>query len=64
MSILRYYYFFVFLTAFHKAGKPERAAKVLKILIENAIDEGRFDDAGYYHWILSRQYLDLATQIK
>ncbi|XP_065214169.1 intraflagellar transport protein 122 homolog [Planococcus citri] len=48
--------------AFHKAGKPERATKVLEILIENAIDEGRFDDTGYYHWILSRQFLDLANQ--
>lgn len=30
------------------------------MLTENAIEEGRFDDAGYYHWILSRQFLDLA----
>lgn len=48
------------LVAFHKAGKPEEATKVVQVLIENAIDENRFDDAGYYHWILSRQYLDLA----
>lgn len=53
----------IFHLAFHKAGKPEEAIKVLKILIENAIDESRFDDSGYYHWILSRQYLDMA-QVK
>ncbi|KAK7605351.1 hypothetical protein V9T40_007209 [Parthenolecanium corni] len=46
--------------AFHKAGKPDEATKVLLMLTENAIEEGRFDDAGYYHWILSRQFLDLA----
>lgn len=47
-------------SAFHMAGKLEDAFKVLDELTENAVDEGRFHDAGYYYWILSRQYLDLA----
>lgn len=46
--------------AFHKAGKPEEAFNVLSQLTENAVSECRFDDAGYYYWILSRQCLDLA----
>lgn len=46
--------------AFHEAGCPEEAFKVLEQLIKNAIFETRFHDAGYYHWVLSIQYLDLA----
>lgn len=46
--------------AFYKAGKPEEAFKVLQQLIDNAISESRFQDAGYYYWIVARQFLDLA----
>lgn len=46
--------------AFHKAGHPEQAFKVLQQLTENAVAECRYQDAGYYYWILSRQCLDLA----
>lgn len=46
--------------AFHEAGCPEEAFKVLEQLIKNAIFETRFHDGGYYHWVLSIQYLDLA----
>lgn len=54
---------FVFLfAAFHKAGKPEEAFRVLEELTENAVNENRFDDAGYYYWMLSMQCLDLAAQ--
>ncbi|CAH0553397.1 unnamed protein product [Brassicogethes aeneus] len=45
--------------AFHWAGKPDEAFKVLSRLTENAVVENRFEDAGYYYWILSRQCLDL-----
>lgn len=41
-------------------GQPERAFEVLHILTENAVDEKRFQDAGYYYWLLSRQYLNIA----
>lgn len=49
-------------TAFHKAGKPEAALKVLKQLTDNAINEKRFDDAGYYNWVLSMQYLEMCKE--
>lgn len=48
--------------AFHKAGRPEEAFKVLHQLTENAVNESRFQDAGFYYWVLSRQCLDIARQ--
>ncbi|GJQ71136.1 hypothetical protein Trydic_g1040 [Trypoxylus dichotomus] len=48
--------------AFHKAGKPDEAFGVLQQLTENAVSERRFQDAGYYYWILSRQCLELAQE--
>lgn len=42
-------------------GQPERAFQVLQILTENAVDEQRFQDASYYYWLLSRQYLTIAS---
>jgi len=50
------------LSAFHKAGRPEEAFKVLHQLTVNAVNESRFEDAGYYYWILARQCLDIANQ--
>lgn len=51
----------VWCTAFHKAGQPEEAFKVLHHLTLNAVHETRFNDAGYYYWLLSRQCLDIAN---
>ncbi|CAG0893454.1 unnamed protein product [Cyprideis torosa] len=48
--------------AFHKAGRPDEAARVLGQLTLNAVEENRFRDAGYYYWVLSMQDLDLAAQ--
>nr|CAD7413784.1 unnamed protein product [Timema poppensis] len=48
--------------AFHKAGRPEEAFRVLQQLTENAVNESRFQDAAYYYWVLSLQCLDLANQ--
>uniref|UniRef100_A0A1B6JCB8 Intraflagellar transport protein 122 homolog n=2 Tax=Proconiini TaxID=565685 RepID=A0A1B6JCB8_9HEMI len=48
--------------AFHKAGQPEEAFKVLHHLTLNAVHETRFNDAGYYYWLLSRQCLDIANE--
>ena len=45
--------------AFYKAGKIKQAFNVLQQLTKNAINEHRFNDASYYSWILSLQYLDL-----
>ena len=35
-------------------------SRVLNELTLNAVNESRFDDAGYYYWILSMQYAELA----
>ena len=36
------------------------ALNVLEQLTENAVNESRFNDAGYYYWMLSMQCLDIA----
>uniref|UniRef100_A0A8C6TMT4 Intraflagellar transport protein 122 homolog n=1 Tax=Neogobius melanostomus TaxID=47308 RepID=A0A8C6TMT4_9GOBI len=46
--------------AFHKAGLQNEAVKVLEQLTHNAVVENRFNDAGYYYWMLSMQCLDIA----
>ncbi|XP_025019210.1 intraflagellar transport protein 122 homolog isoform X2 [Python bivittatus] len=46
--------------AFHKAGRQTEAVKVLEQLTHNAVVESRFNDAGYYYWMLSMQCLDIA----
>jgi len=46
--------------AYHDAGRPEEALKVLFTLRDNALTELRYQDVSYYHWILSSQYLDIA----
>lgn len=45
--------------AFHKAGRQDEALKVLEELTQNAVNENRFSDAGYYYWLLSMQCLDI-----
>jgi intraflagellar transport protein 122 len=35
---------------------------VLQQLTDNAINEKRFDDAGYYNWVLSMQYLEMCKE--
>ncbi|KAK6627629.1 hypothetical protein RUM44_010107 [Polyplax serrata] len=47
--------------AFHQAGKLDEAFYVLQQLTLNAVNEGRFQDAGYYYWVLAQQYLELAN---
>ena len=46
--------------AFHMAGRPDEAFRVLQELTINAVNESRFDDASYYYWILAMQDLDTA----
>jgi intraflagellar transport protein 122 len=48
--------------AFHKAGRPDEAFRVLNELTLNAVNESRFDDASYYYWILSMQYAELSKE--
>lgn len=53
-------FFFFNPSAFHKAGQQNKAVKVLEQLTQNAVVENRFNDAGYYYWMLSMQCLDIA----
>ncbi|KAJ8046678.1 hypothetical protein HOLleu_05441 [Holothuria leucospilota] len=46
--------------AFHKAGQQSEAVRVLEQLTHNAVMESRFNDAGYYFWMLSMQCLEIA----
>uniref|UniRef100_A0A672ZMG9 Intraflagellar transport protein 122 homolog n=1 Tax=Sphaeramia orbicularis TaxID=375764 RepID=A0A672ZMG9_9TELE len=46
--------------SFHKAGQQKEAVKVLEQLTHNAVVENRFNDAGYYYWMVSMQCLDIA----
>ncbi|XP_073975880.1 intraflagellar transport protein Oseg1 isoform X2 [Rhodnius prolixus] len=48
--------------AYHKAGHPEEAFRVVKHLTENAIIESRFNDASYYYWLLAKQALQLVSE--
>ena len=48
--------------AFHMAGRPDEAFRVLQELTINAVNENRFDDASYYYWILAMQDLDMAKE--
>ena len=48
--------------AFHMAGRPDEAFRVLQELTLNAVNESRFDDASYYYWILAMQDLDMAHE--
>ena len=45
-------------SAFHMAGHDAEALWVLEQLSDNAVKERRFQDAGYYNWLLSMQYLN------
>uniref|UniRef100_A0A914C690 Intraflagellar transport protein 122 homolog n=1 Tax=Acrobeloides nanus TaxID=290746 RepID=A0A914C690_9BILA len=46
--------------AYHKAGHDAEAFHVLAQLTENAVNESRFKDAGYYNWLLGMQFLERA----
>ena len=41
--------------AYDKAGQPMESIKMLETLIDNAINERRFHDASYYHYLLSNE---------
>ena len=49
-------------TAFHKAGRLDLAFLILDQLTVNAVEESRFDDAAFYHWVLSLQCLEVAKE--
>lgn len=43
--------------AFDDAGRPDLSSKMLDQLTHNAVIECRFDDAGYYFWLLAQEQL-------
>jgi intraflagellar transport protein 122 len=45
--------------AFIKAGRPDQASRMLEQLTHNAVTENRFNDAGYYYWLLAYEQLKL-----
>ncbi|XP_077301832.1 intraflagellar transport protein 122 homolog [Arctopsyche grandis] len=44
-------------------GQTESAARVLGVLIQNAIAEERFNDAAYLHWLLASQSLEISQTV-
>ncbi|XP_065186273.1 intraflagellar transport protein 122 homolog [Sycon ciliatum] len=48
--------------AFRQAGRDKEAVRVLCQLIDNAISETRFGDAGYYNLLLAVQHRDTAGE--
>jgi intraflagellar transport protein 122 len=47
--------------AFNDAGFKKEAIKVLEELTFNAVVESRFNDASYYYFLLSKEYLQIAS---
>ena len=43
--------------AFKQAGKPDQSLKMLRQLTHNAVTENRYNDAGYYYWLLATEVL-------
>jgi len=43
--------------AFKLAGKPDQSLRMLQSLTWNAITENRYNDAGYYYWLLASEVL-------
>src|SRR4051794_31728325 len=43
--------------AFKMAGKPDESLKMLQQLTHNAVTENRYNDAGYYYWLLAVEVL-------
>ncbi|KAL5515597.1 hypothetical protein EMCRGX_G000787 [Ephydatia muelleri] len=48
--------------ALNKAGRQNEAIHLLEQLAENAIKESRFDDAGFYYWMLTKSALESARK--
>jgi len=47
--------------AYKEAGRPDQSTRMLEQLTHNAVVENRFNDAGYYFWILAKECLDDIT---
>lgn len=47
--------------AFKLAGKPQESLRMLTQLTHNAVTENRYNDAGYYYWLLATEVLKNLT---
>jgi len=47
--------------AFHEAGRPDQSLFLLRQLIENAVAKNRYNDSGYYYWLLAQEHLKMAV---
>eukprot|EP00455_Lapot_gusevi_P044462 TRINITY_DN5556_c0_g8_i1.p1 TRINITY_DN5556_c0_g8~~TRINITY_DN5556_c0_g8_i1.p1 ORF type:complete len:717 (+),score=248.02 TRINITY_DN5556_c0_g8_i1:1-2151(+) len=47
--------------AFKKAGRPDQSLRMLEQLTVNAVTENRYQDAGYYYWLLAQESLKMIT---
>jgi hypothetical protein len=61
-NVINYQHTFIF-SAYYEAGRPELSFKVVEQLTSNAVQEGRFQDAGYYYWLLAMQSLQRAKYL-
>eukprot|EP00357_Protocruzia_adherens_P030527 CAMPEP_0114984012 /NCGR_PEP_ID=MMETSP0216-20121206/7032_1 /TAXON_ID=223996 /ORGANISM="Protocruzia adherens, Strain Boccale" /LENGTH=1227 /DNA_ID=CAMNT_0002346085 /DNA_START=54 /DNA_END=3737 /DNA_ORIENTATION=- len=50
--------------AYKNARRPDLAMKMTEKLTQNAVTEGRFNDAGYYFWLLAQENLKLVNSYK
>lgn len=48
--------------AFRKAGRPDKAQKLMEILTNNAVTEGRFKDASFYYWMRATETIQILEQ--
>ncbi|XP_065909716.1 intraflagellar transport protein 122 homolog [Dysidea avara] len=46
-----------------KGGRQHEALNILRQLADNSITENRFNDTGYYYWLLAKSCLDAANKI-
>lgn len=49
--------------AYKKAGRPDLSRKILQQLTHNAVVERRYQDAGYYFWILAQENLKMVSEV-
>ena len=48
--------------AYKKAGRPDLSRRILQQLTHNAVVERRYQDAGYYYWLLAQENLKMVSE--
>lgn len=49
--------------AYKQAGRPDLSRKILQQLTHNAVVEQRYQDAGYYYWLLAQENLKMVSEL-